>query len=193
MKKLFLVLAVACFTLTANAQDESKFIVKAGVGMSTLVGKDTKNTKANFAYKLGVAYDASLSDNFAIRPGLELVNKGYKYKTGITGSINMFYLQVPVLAAYKINIGDNKLVLQAGPYVSYGIFGSEIDWGGGEKTKIFDKDEGGFKRFDAGVMAGVNYEFSQFLVGVEYSRGLAKLSDYKQYHQAFGVVVGYKF
>jgi len=194
MKKLLLVVAVACFSLAANAQDESKFTVYGGVGLSTLVGSDTDNTKSIFAYKVGINYDISLSDNFSIKPGLEFVNKGYKYKRGVTGSINMDYLQIPILAAYKFNLGDNKLVINAGPYVSYGLFGSEITWEDGSKTKIFDKDSGGFKRFDAGVLAAINYEFSQFMVGLEYSRGLTKLdSNYKIYNQAFGLVVGYKF
>ena len=53
MKKLLLMVALAFTTLNMNAQDESKFTVKAGVGVSTLVGSDTELDKAAISYKVG--------------------------------------------------------------------------------------------------------------------------------------------
>ena len=106
----------------------------------------------------------------------------------------MTYLQVPVFAAYKFSIdGDVKLAIKAGPYVSYGLFGSDIQCDGGEETNVFDSDWG-YKRFDAGVIAGAQLECDEYVLGVEYSRGLSKLdSSVSQFNQAFGIVFGYKF
>lgn len=184
--------ALALTTLTMSAQDDSKFTVKAGVGLSSVVGGDA-DTKTTFSYKAGVSYDLGISENFSIIPGIEFATKGYK-SDAIDGSISMSYLQIPVFAAYKFNISDGmKLAIKAGPYVSYGIFGSDIEWYSGGKTNVFDSDEG-FNRFDAGAIAGVSLDFDQFMVGLEYSRGLIKLdSDISAFNQAFGLVFGYKF
>lgn len=192
MKKFFAVVALALMTLTVSAQEDSKITVKAGVGLSSVVGSDA-DTKTTVAYKVGISYDLGLSEKFSIIPGVELSTKGYKSDV-VDGSISMAYLQVPVFAAYKFPISDNmKLAIKAGPYVSYGLYGSDIEWYDGGKSNVFDSD-GGFKRFDAGVIAGVSLDFNQFVIGAEYSRGLTKMaSDYSMFNQAFGVVLGYKF
>lgn len=192
MKKFIAMVALALMTITVSAQEDSKITVKAGVGLSSVVGSDA-DTKTTFSYKVGVSYDLSLSENFSIIPGVEFATKGFK-SDAVDGSISMSYLQVPVFAAYKFPLSDNmKLAIKAGPYVSYGIFGSDIEWSDGEKNNVFDSD-GGLDRFDAGVIAGVSLDFNEFQIGVEYSRGLKKLtSDFSQFNQAYGVVFGYKF
>lgn len=192
MKKTLLMVALAFTTLTMSAQEDSKWTVKAGMGMSSIVGSDA-DTKSVISYKAGISYDLGLSEKFSIIPGLEFVTKGYKSDV-IVGNISMSYLQVPIHAAYKFSISDNmKLSVKAGPYVAYGLFGSDIEWYGGGETNVFDSD-GGYNRFDAGVNVGASVDFNTFTIGVEYSRGLTKLdSDYKLYNQAFGVVLGYKF
>lgn len=191
MKKLLAVVALALMTLTVSAQEDSKITVKAGVGLSSVVGSDA-DTKTTVAYKVGISYDLGLSEKFSIIPGVELSTKGFKSDV-VDGSISMSYLQVPVFAACKFPISDNmKLAIKAGPYVSYGLFGSDIEWYDGGKSNVFDSD-GGFKRFDAGVIAGVSLDFNQFVIGAEYSRGLTKLdSSVSQFNQAFGIVIGYK-
>ena len=192
MKKIFAVVALALMTLTVSAQDESKTTFKAGVGLSSVVGSDTEADKSIFSYKVGISYDLGISENFSIIPGLDYVNKGFK-EDGINGDINMSYLQIPVFAAYKIPVSDNmKLAVKAGPYVSYGIFGSDIKFKNGATINVFDSDM--FDRFDVGAIAGISLDINQYMVGLEYSRGLKKLdSDVKAYHQAFGLVFGYKF
>ncbi len=184
--------ALAFTTLTMSAQDDSKWTVKAGVGLSSVVGSDT-DTKNVFAYKVGATYDLGLSENFSIIPGLEFATKGYTSDV-VDGNISMSYLQIPIHAAYKFPLSDNmKLVVKAGPYIAYGLFGSDIELYGGGKTNVFDSD-GGFNRFDAGVNGGVSVDFGVFTIGAEYSRGLTKLdSDVDAYNQAFGLVFGYKF
>jgi len=191
MKKSILAIALALTTLTATAQEDSKWTVKAGVGLSSMVGSDV-DCKNVFSYKVGVSYDLGISENFYVIPGVEFATKGWKQES-IDGNISMSYLQIPIFAAYKFNISDNmKLAIKAGPYLSYGLFGSDIEWYGGGTTNVFDDD--GCERFDAGVVAGVSLDIDQFTVGAEYSRGLTKLiSDVKAYNQAFGLVFGYKF
>lgn len=191
MKKLLLMVALAFTTLNMSAQDESKITVKAGVGITSVVGSDA-DTKNSLSYKVGVSYDWGVAENFSIIPGLEFAIKGHKVD-GIDGSINKGYLQIPIFAAYKFRLSDSmKLALKAGPNIGFGVVGSDIEYAGGGKVNIFDKDM--FDRFDIGIIAGVSLDIDKFMVGVEYSRGFKKLvSDMSAFNQGVGVVVGYKF
>lgn len=193
MKKIFTMVVLALTTLSMSAQEDSKLTFKAGVGLSSLVGDDADGIDSKIAFKVGATYDFNINENFAIVPGVELVCKGYA-ADGIDGDIHTYSLQVPVLAAYKFAVSDNfKLAVKAGPYLSYGLFGSDIDFGGGYEFNIYDDEVGG-ERLDAGILAGVSAEFGKWSVGFEYSRGLMKaLEDTKAYNQAYGVTVGYKF
>lgn len=186
--------ALALTTLTLSAQEDSKITVKAGIGLSSVVGSDANTTKTTFSYKIGASYDLGISENFSIIPGIEYAAKGFKSDI-IDGNINMSYLQIPIFAAYKFPISDNmKLSIKAGPYIGYGISGSDIIWyNGGGTSNVFDSDNG-YDRFDVGAIAGVSLDFDKFMIGFEYSRGLKKLdSDYSQFNQAYGLVFGYKF
>ena len=191
MKKLLFVVALMLTSLSVNAQG-SNWTVEAGVGFSSLVGDDTKGDKSLFSYKVGVTYDLALAENFYIIPGLELVNKGFK-EDGITGNINMFYAQIPVLVAYKFPIADEiKLAIKAGPYASYGVLGSDIQYTGSKKVNVFDSSM--FDRFNWGAKAGISVDFDQFSIGFEYSRGFKKLnSKVDAYHQVIAAVFGFKF
>lgn len=184
------VLALA--TLSMSAQEDSKITYTAGVGMSSLAGDETDGVKSKIAFKVGATYNFSISENFSVIPGAELVCKGYGLEW-VDGDIHTYSLQIPVLAAYKFAVTDEiNLVAQAGPYVSYGLFGSDIEYPSG-KVNVYD-DECGGERLDAGIIAGVSAEFGKWSVGLQYSRGFLKaIKDTKAYNQAYGVTVGYKF
>lgn len=193
MKKFLIMVVFALTTLNISAQEESRFNFNAGIGMSSVVGSDA-DTKLTIAYKVGLTYDLKAAENFYVIPGIEFVAKGFK-SDNVNGTVNMSYIEVPIVAAYKFNIADGmRLVIKIGPYAAYGIFGSDLEfYNNGKKINIFDKDDG-LKRFDAGALGGIGLEFEQFTIGAEYSRGFIKLdSNYTQYNQAFGLVFGYKF
>lgn len=183
------VLALA--TLSMSAQEDSKITYTAGVGMSSLAGDETNGVKSKIAFKVGATYDFNISENFSVIPGAELVCKGYGLEW-VDGDIHTYSIQIPVLAAYKFAVTDEiNLVAKAGPYVSYGLFGSDI----GEGEESFNVyDDGWGERLDAGIIAGVSAEFGKWSVGLQYSRGFMKaIEDVKAYNQAYGVTVGYKF
>lgn len=164
----------------------SKFMIKTGGGISSVVGKHA-DTNLKFSFLKGISYDIALSNNFSIIPGLEIALKGCHTEI-IDETIHMWYLQMPILAALKFDISDNiKFAIKTGPYASYGLFGSTV-----YSYSVFDSDEG-FRRFDMGAIVGVSLEIEHFMIGVEYSRGLRKLdSHFKQYNQAFDLVFGIK-
>ncbi len=193
MKKIFTMVVLALTTLSMSAQEDSKLTITAGVGMATLAGDDTDGVDSKIAFKVGATYDFNISENFAIVPGAELLCNGYKLD-GIDGDIHTYTLKVPVLAAYKFNISDNfDLSVKAGPYLAYGLFGSDIEFYGSGTYNVYDDEMGG-ERLDAGIVAAVSADFGKWSVGLEFSRGFLKaIEDTKAYNQVYGVTVGYKF
>ena len=190
MKKLLLVVALICIAFNVSAQDDSKITIKAGVGIGNVVGSEADGCETALAYKIGAGYEFALSEKFAIEPSLMLSNKSFKIE-GISGTIDRFFIEVPVLAAYKFALNDNlNLVINAGPYLAYGLYGSDILYYDGSKENVFDS----FERFEFGVEAGVKVAFDNIYIGADFSRALSKASDdYKQYSQCFGLTFGYKF
>ena len=186
-------MALVCAVLNVSAQEDSKLSWKAGIGLSGAAGSDSDGFKSTLSYKVGVGYEYAISESFSIEPAAMINNKSFKVE-GISGNINRFFLEVPVLAAYKMDLNDNcKLIINAGPYVAYGIFGSDIEWGDGEaKTNVFDECD----RFEAGIEAGAKVLFGGMSVGVDFNRALTKAlkeGDAKLYSQVIGVTFGYAF
>lgn len=190
MKKILVLIALVCAVLNVSAQEDSKWSVKVGAGLSSLAGSEAGGAKSAFAYKVGLGYECGISESFAIEPALMLSNKGFKVD-GIDGTIGRNFIELPVLAAFKISLNDDmNLIINAGPYVGYGLWGSDIEWYGGGTSNIFDE----YERFEAGVQAGVKVAFGYFEVGAEYNRAFTKAAgDYNQYSQGFGLTLGYKF
>ena len=150
MKKILVLMALVCAVLNVSAQEDAKWNVKVGASLSSLAGSEADGAKSAFAYKVGVGYEFGISESFAIEPALMLSNKSFKVD-GIDGTINRYFVELPVLAAFKISLNDEtKLIINAGPYVGYGLFGSDIDWNGYGTSNIFDE----YERFEAGAQVG---------------------------------------
>jgi len=176
---VFALAAVMICTCSLNAQEKFATLgVKAGGNLSSL-GGDIQKTNYVFKYQVGITVDLALAENFYVVTGLDLQTKGTKSKPNghPNEKYNPMYLQVPVHAAYKMNIGQNsKFVIEAGPYVAYGISG-KVKQDGGGKVNIFGDDR--FKRFDFGLGAGVGVELGKIVVKGGYDFGLLNISDVK--------------
>ena len=191
----------------------SNLSIYAGVGYSSIRGDITslgfdfsihhdrlEYIKSTYSYKLGAAYDMALGESISFIPAVELAQKGFKSDGYDAIEIKMTYLQIPMNIAYKWKITDNiNAIFKAGPYVSYGLFGSDFE-SAGYKANIFDY----MKKLDFGFIGGIGVELKQMSFGVEISRGLVNIyDDSNKYHdsdcdnmniknKAFGIVVGYK-
>lgn len=203
MKRFLTIAALAFAVLTASAQREPKLTIKAGVGLTSVVGADA-DTKVKVAAKIGAAYDVKLYKGLYVIPELDFALKGFNpdgvnYIT-FDKVVHMAYLQAPVMVAYKFRLKNNgNIVVKAGPYFACGLFGSKAEisgwgfyWGFYKEVDVFDEDYG-FRRFDVGIATGLAYERDHFTIGIEYSRGLHRLDpDFRLFNQTFGITLGYR-
>lgn len=234
MKKI-LVLAVLAVGMMfcANAQ-ETTWGIRGGLNISNVADKYTGNVengesksdyetdfKSRIGFHLGVIVDLGLSESFYIQPGLFFTTRGMKYKDSSEDEkyeekYNLNYLQLPILASYRIALSDNvKWHINAGPYLAYGL-GGKVKWedsydGETEKgdykafgTSDEDADEddykAGLKRFDAGLSFGTGISINKVYFGLTYDLGLTNIADkkewgddYKLKNRNFAISVGYNF
>jgi hypothetical protein len=109
--------------------------------------------------------------------------------------MNELYIQLPIMMAARLNLGKNySASLSAGPYIAYGIGGktsgemeeydysSEYNPNRSYRFRIDTfgnriDDKMGNKRFDAGLMFGLNIEYHKFIFGAELQLGMIKVND----------------
>lgn len=182
---LFALISVAGFSQIAG------WNAKVGMNISNYSGDLDLNAKVG--YKVGGGFEYTFTDTWSLQPSLFLSTKGAK-KDAV--SINAMYLELPVMAAARFNVADNtNLVVNAGPYIAYGIGGkAKADLGSGVEYRENTFGSDGLKRFDAGLGVGVTMEFGQILAGLEGQFGLVDVQkEANPKNMVFSIVVGYKF
>ena len=220
MKKILAFTLFALMGVVASFSQDINFHAKAGVGFANLTGD--ANGDPLFSYKVGVGMNIGLGGHWELHPDLFFVRKGMSNSAevrsndiGMKGdlTLNAYYLELPVMAAYRISLPSTNVVLNAGPYLAYGLNGKyKIEAGEEEmKTNIFGKDA--FKRFDCGLGVGVAFEFGKFIAGIDANFGLANIApsgkdndqpnmevadvkfdkDSKIHNIAAHITIGYKF
>lgn len=188
MRKILLLIAIvtAGFT-TANAQENLKWGVTAGMNVSKL---STTGLDSKIGYHLGVKAELGLpqlADGVFLDAAALLSAKGAKTDLGDLGNqkINANYLEVPVFIGYKYAINDNFSVFgKFGVYFSYGLFGKtnveEMDYDDNgdiihNKIKYDTFGDDGFKRFDMGLGLRVGTEINKkYQISIGYDFGLLK-------------------
>ncbi|KAA3440772.1 porin family protein [Rufibacter hautae] len=198
MKKVFFFIAALFTTYFAQAQEGIKLGLKAGVNVSSVVGKDEENLGNLLGLHAGGFLDYGLTEQFSIRPELLYSMKGFyaeadeedfEYKSYLT----THYIELPVLARFKAG----NFFVEAGPTFSYllsaktreegELLGEEF-----EETKTVTDE---LNKFDLGVAAGFGYQFQSGLgLGLRYTRGLSKLDkseEAKVYNSSFQLGVSY--
>lgn len=158
---------MAVLALTASAQVEQGFRMGARVnaGISNVAGE---GDKASFGYGLGWIAEYNFSPNFYVQSGLGLENISHK-EEGVDGTLNAFYLQLPIHAGYRFSLGETSaLFVQAGPTLGYGLFGSDIEFSDGDKINYFD----GLKRFDFALGGRIGVELKKFQISVGGNYGV---------------------
>jgi len=195
--------------------------IRAGVNFSTISG-DMEDAKMKPGIQLGVVANFPMKNKkLTFQPGLIFAQQGAKWKDseterklGISYEMDtemkmvLNYLQLPVNLLYRHELNSgNILLLQAGPYLGYGISGKskfketanfsglskqelELLQSYGISTNISesseeninfgsDKKKHDFKSFDLGLGIGAGLLFNEkFQVGLGYNLGLADIGHY---------------
>jgi hypothetical protein len=203
MKSLMRFALLFCLTFAVTSvQAQVKFGAKVGLNLSTMTLKNSgiaMDPKALVGFHVGVISEIPLTENFVLQPALLYSSKGSKYSfVGEEVSISPGFIELPVNAAYKFDIGNMKFFLNAGPYFAYGISGKIKSGGSSESIKFGSDDNADMKPFDVGVNFGAGLEITNFFISLNYELGLTNLvpgssdgSEAKS--RVFGISVGYFF
>ncbi len=218
LKKIFIVTVLVVLT-AGYAQAQFKFGVRAGFNLTNFYGSDSKmdaqvTPKMKPGFQAGVVGEYSFSESFALQPAVIFATQGAKYKINTAGTLpgmedvdgtpyfeykgdekfQINYIQIPINAQYKYDLGPVKLLLQAGPYFGFGIGGKytkNIDYTiSGEGGKINDDKKIKFgnkdndddtyyfnNAFDLGLGIGAGVQFAGFQAGLGYNFGFMSLTD----------------
>ena len=160
MKKISLFLVMIFLGVGVQAQDNG-FGVRAGVNIASMTNY---NSKVGF-HVGGMNRLQLLSDMpLFFEPGLELQFKGGKLtQSGASNTLNLVYVEVPAMIAYRFRINDKWAIQPAvGPFFSFGVSGR--------------------------IYFGVGYDLSFINLPKNYTKGDPKLRN-----GSFYISAGYNF
>lgn len=223
--KLLLVLFLLWGYGAVYAQEDSpfQFGIKTGGNLysSSINMKDLAAKKLKIGYQIGLSAEYAVSDGFYLQSGVFFKTKGIRLK-GKTGtsedeaywsqSINLQYLQLPILATYKIElVSDTKVFFNVGPYIAYGIGGKSTikerylnSTRTNEKRNTDSFGDNRMKKIDYGLKYSIGLEYEKFVFEWSYELGLVDigsdnseinsiLNDKRFRNQGLALSVGYKF
>ena len=118
MKKISLFLVMIFLGVGVQAQDNG-FGVRAGVNIASMTNYNSK-----VGFHVGGMYRLQLLSDMPLffEPGLELQFKGGKLtQSGASNTLNLVYVEVPAMIAYRFRINDKWAIQPAvGPFFSFG-------------------------------------------------------------------------
>jgi hypothetical protein len=203
MKNLLKLVMVVCLMFAVGSlQAQTKFGIKGGLNMSTMTFKMmgiTVDPKSLMGFHFGAIAEMPLSGNLFVQPGIFYSSKGSKFEVGTEKfQANPTFIDIPINLLYKLDLGSARLVVNAGPYLAYGISGDQdfstgtkeaIKWGSNAETDMM-------KPMDYGLNFGAGVELSSIIISVNYGLGLSNLSPESSVtfkNKVIGISVAYMF
>lgn len=178
LRALFALLLVSS-TLGAQSSGGTVFQAMGGLSSAKLTNGD-ETTDALYGMSFGVALDWRLSNRFALRPEMHVIEKGGTQRIGSTrAGIDLRAVDFPVLAVMHFGgSGRMRPVIGAGPVASYLL---SCTTGVNASGTIFAGDcTGAANRLDFGLILDTGVELTSgsvdWGVHARYQYGLADLS-----------------
>lgn len=168
---------------TAQEKSEYKLGFKGGINFTNVGTTTGVSNKSLTGVHFGLFAKLPITNSFAVQPELYFTTKGGEltYQNVVvdgTAKFNLNYIEVPVLAVFKIFPGFN---FQVGPYASY-LVSSKVKNVNEVSFNFEDNIQSGdFNKFDTGVMAGFGIDVNSVEIGVRYNFGLLKVGKDKTY------------
>jgi len=185
MKKILFISAFLISSLLTFAQ--INYGAQVGCNVSHLKISSTYERLQNEKYAstvgfvLGVVMEANLKSNWAFRPELNYIQKGYKKKNNnnnLYATNSLYYIEIPMNFTYNAPTSLGTLFMGAGPSIGYGVYGVIKNSGSTNYASFDGKNEANhFNRFDCGMdlIAGFKFKSGSFF-SVGYSNGLSDIN-----------------
>lgn len=184
--------AFLLITTTTIVAQSLQLGFKGGVNLSNYNndflynGSDGVDHDSRANLMLGIFADIPVTTNFSVQPEINYIEKGATLRQEndvyITrNDVTWQYLELPVLAKYRVNLPKGNFYMMTGPSVGYAVGGTQEveNWPGvdlgigseGGEMRITDDldyefrsefDSRGMKdnRFDFGLLVGAGFEFN---------------------------------
>jgi len=178
--KILMVALVLGLTQTSNAQETSKtsdvkFGVKGGINFSNMYTDDVDDENVLTGFNVGLFAKAPITSFIALQPEINFTTKGSEltYNNAFAqgkAKFRMNYIEVPLLLVVNLTKNFN---IHGGPYLAYLINGNvknESDVNSLDFENNINEDD--FNRFDAGLAAGLGFDFDALSFGARYNYGL---------------------
>ncbi len=158
-----MVLAIIILTPSVS-QGQARFGIRGGLNAANISFDKLPNRGERYGFHLGIFTEVPLVTDFmTIQPELSYSVKGTNYKpASVNQKLNMNYVDLLLPVAFKLSSID----VQVGPFASYLISTPDYTYYK-DNTIVVDA----FKKFDAGLTAGLSYNFSRMMIGIRYNQG----------------------
>lgn len=199
MKRIIMMMAVLTASVAALAQHrEGDFLLqpKIGLNISTLSDADKTIGEATF----GLEAEYLLTDFLSVSGGLMVSNQGGKYNDGLNYTVDLDYVNVPVMANFYVLPG---LALKAGIQPAFRMKAKVKDDMGtidmdefyALAMKIPGSEELRVNKFDLSIPMGISYEYQNVVLEARYNLGVTKIMNYGDafYNRVIQLTLGYKF
>ena len=202
MKRLFLTATLMVAMLSVFAQEKvGSWSIQPKLGFNIATMTDSDDADSRFGLVVGAEGGYQLSKRISLTAGLLYSQQGVKESmSGVTSTIKMDYLNVPILANVYVVKG---LALKAGLQPGFLINDKVEVKTGGITAEVGLEESFSAAGIDADVKSlvlsipvGASYEYRNFVVDARYVIGLSKAlsaGSESTKHNMFQFTVGYKF
>ena len=144
--------------------------LRGGLNASKVSFKNLPDRSEKYGFHLGVLLDVTaIPDFLSVQPEVSFSTKGTNYDyLGDRQTITMNSMDLLLPVAFKLG----SVGLQVGPFASYLLQDpkyTELP----NNTVIVD----GFRKLDAGLTAGISFNFSKMFLAARYNQGLVNVSN----------------